>query len=101
MARLGWTRIGGQRHDRGGAVGSPGRCVMDPTQLLVLALAVAVAVAAVSFLRSRRLAVERGQPPVESPLAVSTEGMKICPRCGMGNLWTERTCSACGTALKG
>ena len=26
----------------------------------------------------------------ESQFAVSTEGTKICPRCGMGNLWTER-----------
>ena len=26
----------------------------------------------------------------DSPFAVSTEGMKICPKCGMGNLWTER-----------
>jgi len=74
---------------------------VDPTQLLVLALAIAVAVAAVSLLRSRRQAAVRAQPPAESPLAVSTEGMKICPRCAMGNLWTARTCSACGNALKG
>jgi hypothetical protein len=74
---------------------------MDPTQLLVVALAAAVAVAAVSFLRSRRQAAARAAGPVESPFAVSTEGMKTCPRCGMGNLWTERSCSACGTALKG
>ena len=37
----------------------------------------------------------------ESSLSVSSEGMKVCPHCGMGNLWTERTCSSCGTALKG
>ena len=34
-------------------------------------------------------------------LAASTEGMSICPKCGMGNLWTERTCSACGNKLRG
>ena len=34
-------------------------------------------------------------------LAVSTEGMKVCPGCGMGNLWTERQCSACGKPLRG
>jgi hypothetical protein len=34
-------------------------------------------------------------------LAVSTEGMKVCPKCGMGNLWTTRRCSACGNSLKG
>ena len=74
---------------------------MDQSQLLVLALAVAAAVAAVSYLRSRRQADVRAAPPPESQFAVSTEGMKVCQRCGMGNLWTERTCSACGTALKG
>jgi uncharacterized protein (DUF983 family) len=34
-------------------------------------------------------------------LATSTEGMKVCPKCGMGNLWTERRCSACGNSLRG
>jgi len=74
---------------------------MDQSQLLVLALATAVAVAAVSYLRSRRQAAVRAAPPAESQFAVSTEGMKTCQKCGMGNLWTERTCSACGAALKG
>jgi len=74
---------------------------MDQSQLLVLALAIAGAVAAVSFLRSRRQAAVRAAPPAESQFAVSTEGMKTCQKCGMGNLWTERTCSACGAALKG
>ena len=37
----------------------------------------------------------------DSPIGVSTEGMKACPRCGMGNLWTERSCSACGADRKG
>ncbi len=37
----------------------------------------------------------------DSPISVATEGQKVCPHCAMGNLWTERTCSSCGTALKG
>ncbi len=37
----------------------------------------------------------------ESTLSTSTEGMKVCPKCGMGNLWTERDCSACGNRLRG
>ena len=74
---------------------------MDQSQLLVLALAVAAAVAAVSFLRSRRQASVRAAPPAESQFAVSTEGMKMCPKCGMGNMWTERQCSACGASLPG
>ena len=74
---------------------------MDQSQLLVLALAVAAAVAAVSFLRSRRQARVRAAPPAESQFAVSTEGMKVCQKCGMGNLWTDRTCISCGGPLKG
>jgi hypothetical protein len=44
------------------------------------------------------------QRPASDPddhLATSTEGMKICARCGMGNLWTGRICSACGGPLRG
>ncbi|HEU0244442.1 MAG TPA: hypothetical protein VFQ75_11080 [Candidatus Limnocylindrales bacterium] len=74
---------------------------MDQMLLLVLALAVAIGVAALALSRSRRNTAVREAGPADAPLAVSTEGMKICPRCAMGNLWTARTCSACGNALKG
>lgn len=67
--------------------------------LLLLALAVAVAVAAMLLVRMRSR--PPAPPPGESMLATSTEGMKICPKCMMGNLWTARSCSACGSALKG
>ncbi len=56
----------------------------------------------------RRLGSARGCRPstpasstAESPFAVSTEGEKVCPKCGMGNLWTESRCISCGGALKG
>jgi hypothetical protein len=73
---------------------------MEQVYLLVLAIAVAAALAALFSVRSRprNPATPEGS---DSPFAVSTEGMKTCPKCGMGNLWTERRCSACGGALKG
>jgi hypothetical protein len=38
---------------------------------------------------------------MEQQFAVSTEGEKICPKCRMGNMWTDRTCVACGNPLRG
>jgi hypothetical protein len=72
---------------------------MDPTYVLVLAIALIVALASVGLIRARIRAT--APDPRESPFAVSTEGMKICARCGMGNLWTEGRCSSCGRPLKG
>jgi uncharacterized protein (DUF983 family) len=63
----------------------------------VLLVVVMVALARIAT-RPRKLA--DGSAP-DSPIGVATEGMKACPQCGMGNLWTERSCSACGTDLKG
>ncbi len=74
---------------------------MDSTLLLVLAIAAVVAVVAVLLIRRRERADDEAAIPAESPFAVSTEGMKICPKCGMGNLWTDRNCISCGSALKG
>ena len=74
---------------------------MDQTYLLLLALAVLVALAAVAIIRDRIRQDAPGASSPESPFAVSTEGMKTCPKCGMGNLWTDRTCMSCGGALKG
>ncbi len=74
---------------------------MDQTYLVLLGIAILVAVGMGLRIRSRVLADRADQSPAESPFAVSTEGDKICPNCGMGNLWTERRCSACGRPLKG
>lgn len=69
---------------------------MDPMLLLGLAVAVVIVAAAALVIASRR------RPDnADSGLATSTEGLKICPNCGMGNLWTERACSACGNPLRG
>ena len=70
------------------------------TQLLILALAAAVGIIALIFITSRQRR-DRAMATRESPFAVSTEGDKRCPNCGMGNLWTETSCSACGTPLRG
>jgi hypothetical protein len=74
---------------------------MDQLLLVLLVLAAAIAIAAMLLSRSRRRADLAALGPPESPFAVSTEGMKVCSKCGMGNMWTERRCSACGSSLKG
>jgi hypothetical protein len=75
--------------------------VVDQTYLLLLALAAVIAIVAVLIIRARIRRDVRAENPVDSPFAVSTEGEKRCPNCGMGNLWTDRTCISCGSALKG
>lgn len=73
---------------------------MDQTQQLVaLTLASGVVIlATLAILRRRRHALE---PPRESPFAASSEGEKLCPQCGMGNLWTDDRCISCGARLPG
>lgn len=73
---------------------------MDLAYLGVLAIAVIVAVVAVDSIRRRRQN-ETTPEGSDSEFAVSTEGMKVCPKCGMGNLWTDRTCMSCRAPLKG
>ena len=72
---------------------------MDQTQLVAITGAAALGILATIFiLRRQRHAL---QPPPESPFAASTEGEKRCPKCGMGNLWTDDRCITCGTKLPG
>jgi hypothetical protein len=72
----------------------------QPTQLLALVAAAAVGILATLGIlrRDRQRAEEAGR---ENPFAVSTEGMKRCPSCGVGNLVTDATCSSCGRKLPG
>ncbi len=68
---------------------------MDPI-VVALAVLALIALSAIVWL------LVRGRPPrSDSPFAASTEGAKRCPRCGMGNLWTERQCASCGEPLPG
>ncbi len=71
---------------------------MDLVYLVVIAVAVIVAVLSVDAIRRQRPATPDGS---DSQYAVSTEGMKVCPKCGMGNLWTDRSCMSCQAPLKG
>lgn len=70
------------------------------TQMLLLTAAVVVLVLAVALIR-RRQRLERELATRENPFAVSTEGEKRCPNCGMGNLWTDRNCISCKARLPG
>lgn len=73
---------------------------MDQTQQFVaMILAAALGIlATLGILRKQRRALE---PPQESRWAASTEGEKRCPKCGMGNLWTDDRCISCGAKLPG
>jgi hypothetical protein len=75
---------------------------MDQLTQLFLALVGAAAIGILSTIviirRQRRDAAAR---TAESPFAASTEGEKRCPRCGMGNLWTDASCVSCGARLPG
>ena len=66
---------------------------MDPL------LIVAVGAAAVAGLLASLSIVRRWRRPPESPFAASTEGETRCPKCGMGNIWTDATCVSCGATL--
>lgn len=70
------------------------------TQLLALVIAVVVVLFAIVLILNRQRR-DREEATQESPFATSTEGAKRCPKCGMGNLWTDSTCISCGAHLKG
>jgi hypothetical protein len=70
------------------------------TELLILVIAVLVLIVSVLLIQ-RRQRVDRESRDRESPYAVSTEGEKRCPSCGMFNQWTSRTCVSCGRRLEG
>jgi hypothetical protein len=75
---------------------------MEQTQVL-LALIGAAGVgtlAALVIVRRQRRDTEATMPQ-SSPFAVSTEGEKRCPHCGMGNMWTDARCVSCGRPLRG
>jgi hypothetical protein len=73
---------------------------MDQNVLLLLVVVAAVGLLAVILILARQ-ARERRDADRESPFGTSTEGEKVCPRCGGQNLWTEATCIYCKGPLKG
>ncbi|HYM82579.1 MAG TPA: hypothetical protein VEY67_00305 [Candidatus Dormibacteraeota bacterium] len=70
---------------------------MDQGQLILALVAVAVVglVAVLAILSAQRRSTE----PRSDGFAASTEGETRCPSCGMGNLWTDARCVACGARL--
>ena len=69
-------------------------------QLLLLALLAACAVAILALLlRLGRARRERTDATRESPIAISSEGQKLCPSCATANLWTDTRCVGCGRDL--
>ena len=74
---------------------------MEQTQvLLALIGAAALGIVATLFILRRQRKEAEAASPNDSPFAVSTEGEKICPHCGMGNLWTDRQCVSCRRPLR-
>jgi hypothetical protein len=73
---------------------------MDQTFLLALVVAFVVALAAIGRIATGSTSTS-GQAAPDTGIGTSREGMKLCPKCSMGNMWTERTCISCGTRLKG
>jgi hypothetical protein len=73
---------------------------MDQNTLPLLVGAAVVGLVAV-LLILRRERHERDDAEREDPFGVSTEGEKICPKCGGQNLWTEATCIYCRAPLRG
>jgi hypothetical protein len=74
---------------------------MDQTTML-LALIIAAGLglmATLAIVRRERRRTET--EATDQQFAVSTEGQKRCPACGMGNLVTDATCVSCGQRLPG
>ena len=65
--------------------------------LVLVAATVALFAAVAVLMKEHRQAAAAG--PVD--LAASTEGQRVCPHCGMGNLWMDRNCIRCGKRLPG
>ena len=73
---------------------------VDQTQAL-LAMTIAAAIGVLATLAILRKQRQAQRPPAESPFGASTEGEKRCPKCGMGNMWTDDRCISCGATLPG
>jgi hypothetical protein len=69
---------------------------MDREVAIILVLVAAIGMLAMLVIVHRERVATRAA--LESPFAASTEGGTRCPKCGMGNLWTENFIS-CGTRL--
>jgi hypothetical protein len=73
---------------------------MEQLYLAALVLAIVIVMVALARILVRPRSPV-GDVAVDSPFGVSSEGMKVCPKCRMGNLWTESRCISCAAALRG
>ena len=74
---------------------------MDQTSQLLLLVGAALIGLLALVLMTGRQRRDKAAATEESPFATSTEGEKRCPKCGMGNLWTDTRCIACKAPLRG
>ena len=74
---------------------------MTETAALPIVIIAAVVGLVAVILIMRRVRHQEEEATAESPFAASTEGEKRCPKCGMGNLWTDDRCISCGAHLPG
>jgi hypothetical protein len=73
---------------------------VDQQQLLLAALFAAAIVGLLAVVV--HVAGERGErenAERDSPIAMSSEGVKLCPHCAVENLWTDTRCIGCGRPL--
>ena len=70
---------------------------MDDQVLIGLVAAAFVGLLAVLVILRRDRRKREAQD--EGSYAASTEGETRCPKCGMGNMWTDTTCISCGAQL--
>jgi hypothetical protein len=72
--------------------------VDQPSLLLLLLVASGIALLAL-LVRIGRERGERAGESRESPIAMSSEGVKLCPSCATENLWSDTRCVGCGRHL--
>jgi hypothetical protein len=73
---------------------------VDQQQLLLVALIAAAAVGLLAVVvHVARERGEREEAERDSPIAMSSEGVKLCPHCAADNLWTDTRCIGCGRPL--
>lgn len=73
---------------------------MDQQQLLLVALIAAAAIGLLAIVA--RVARERDELDAagrDSPIAMSSEGVRLCPHCAAENVWTDSGCIGCGRPL--
>jgi hypothetical protein len=73
---------------------------VDEQQLLLVALLGAAAVGLLAVVvHLWRARSEQEEADRDSPIAMSSEGVKLCRHCAAENLWTDTRCIGCGRPL--